>query len=352
MKRRVNSIDRKVKYYSKKVIKYIYITIILTFILLVLGYLKFKPVFTVKLNGQEIGLVDNNVKVSSELEQYLKEPVAPDAVAHIEQKPEFELKFVSKNVDTNETEVKEKIDEKIEKTYRLYEIKVGEDVVGSVEKEEDAKKIADEIKADRGYNEITYHEQLSKENTIKSYEEVKKLAYDNVVSVQSGERKVAEAKREAEERRLREVAIASVSSRGGSVRTSVSASAAQTLSGMSFRTPIDSARFGVGFYGYAGHTGQDILSNSSNVKASASGIVTTVKDLGNHSYGRYIVIDHGNGISTLYGHCSSLLVNIGQKVEAGQIIGIKGSTGNSTGPHVHFEIRVNGRAINPRPYIS
>ena len=245
-----------------------------------------------------------------------------------------------------------KIDEKIEKTYRLYEIKVGEDVVGSVEKEEDAKKIADEIKADRGYNEITYHEQLSKENTIKSYEEVKKLAYDNVVSVQSGERKVAEAKREAEERRLREVAIASVSSRGGSVRTSVSASAAQTLSGMSFRTPIDSARFGVGFYGYAGHTGQDILSNSSNVKASASGIVTTVKDLGNHSYGRYIVIDHGNGISTLYGHCSSLLVNIGQKVEAGQIIGIKGSTGNSTGPHVHFEIRVNGRAINPRPYIS
>ena len=106
MKRRVNSIDRKVKYYSKKVIKYIYITIILTFILLVLGYLKFKPVFTVKLNGQEIGLVDNNVKVSSELEQYLKEPVAPVAVAHIEQKPEFELKFVSKNVDTNETEVK------------------------------------------------------------------------------------------------------------------------------------------------------------------------------------------------------------------------------------------------------
>lgn len=64
--------------------------------------------------------------------------------------------------------------------------------------------------------------------------------------------------------------------------------------------------------------------------------------------GLCVILDHSNGLQTLYGHCSQLLVFEGQYVEAGQVIAVVGSTGISTGPHVHFEVRQNGVAVDPR----
>jgi murein DD-endopeptidase MepM/ murein hydrolase activator NlpD len=68
-------------------------------------------------------------------------------------------------------------------------------------------------------------------------------------------------------------------------------------------------------------------------------------------YGNLVVVDHGNGLSTAYAHNSSLGVSVGQSVVAGEVVSYSGTTGNSTGPHVHFEVRVNGSAVDPLGYL-
>lgn len=98
------------------------------------------------------------------------------------------------------------------------------------------------------------------------------------------------------------------------------------------------------------HTGIDIGGNNkANIYASEGG--TVIQAGWNGGYGNSIMIDHGNGLVTLYGHCSSLNVSLGSKVRKGQKIGSVGSTGNSTGPHLHFEVRVNGKFKNPREFL-
>ena len=81
----------------------------------------------------------------------------------------------------------------------------------------------------------------------------------------------------------------------------------------------------------------------------AAGTVISAKYEG--SYGNLVKIDHGNGVETWYAHTSKMYVKAGQKVEAGDVIAAVGSTGNSTGPHLHLEIRVNGEHINPQKYL-
>jgi murein DD-endopeptidase MepM/ murein hydrolase activator NlpD len=96
------------------------------------------------------------------------------------------------------------------------------------------------------------------------------------------------------------------------------------------------------------HTGVDISGagvNGKNVVAAADGKVITAGWLG--GYGYAVMIDHGGGVVTLYGHSSKLLVKVGDKVKAGQTIMKVGTTGNSTGPHLHFEVRIDGKYVDP-----
>ena len=88
------------------------------------------------------------------------------------------------------------------------------------------------------------------------------------------------------------------------------------------------------------------------VRASASGTVTAAFNYTNGAYGRYIVIDHGGGVQTLYAHNSQVYVQPGQWVEQGQLIAAIGATGNAYGNHCHFEVRVNGLRKDPAAYIG
>ncbi len=99
------------------------------------------------------------------------------------------------------------------------------------------------------------------------------------------------------------------------------------------------------------HTGIDLVEPfGSAVYAADDGVVALVGRTGS-GYGNYVVIAHAGGLNTLYGHLSSILVKAGQHVTQGTPVGLEGSTGNSTGPHLHFELRIGQKPIDPRPYL-
>lgn len=104
------------------------------------------------------------------------------------------------------------------------------------------------------------------------------------------------------------------------------------------------------YHGRELHSGLDMAAPSGTpIRAALAGTVT--RSCFTSSYGNYTVIDHGNGLTTAYAHQSSRLVQVGQTVTAGEVIGLVGSTGNSTGPHLHLEVRLNGELKDPKLYL-
>lgn len=144
-------------------------------------------------------------------------------------------------------------------------------------------------------------------------------------------------------------------------QAAMSSSANQTkYTGGRFTWPVPSSSRITSYFGYRTHpvyktkkfhSGIDIgCGYGASILAAADGVVTVSQY--NSSYGRYIIVNHGSGLSSLYAHNSSLLVSVGDRVTRGQQIAKAGSTGVSTGNHLHFEVRVNGTATNPLSYLQ
>ena len=132
-----------------------------------------------------------------------------------------------------------------------------------------------------------------------------------------------------------------------------------SVSSQGFVWPVPSSSTITSYYGWRDlggyrdfHLGLDIAAGyGQDVVAAADGRVIATG--GQHwSYGNIVIIDHGNGIATAYAHNSSIVVSTGQIVKRGQVIAKIGSTGNSTGNHCHFEVRLNGQTVNPLGYVS
>jgi murein DD-endopeptidase MepM/ murein hydrolase activator NlpD len=98
------------------------------------------------------------------------------------------------------------------------------------------------------------------------------------------------------------------------------------------------------------HSGQDIRApRGTPVYASANGVVTLAGT--QNGYGNVVVIDHGHGLTTRYAHLSEIDATLGQELRRGELVGLVGSTGRSTGPHLHYEVRINDVAVNPGHYL-
>ena len=147
------------------------------------------------------------------------------------------------------------------------------------------------------------------------------------------------------------------SSSSGSTTFSSSSSSSSGTSTGSFMWPVPYTHNITSYYAWRWgrmHWGIDIAAsgvNGQDIVASDGGTVTFAGNDGG-GYGNYIIVDHGNGYSTCYAHCSSIAVSAGQYVSKGQTIGYVGSTGNSTGPHLHFEVRYGSDKLDPLNFVS
>ena len=130
--------------------------------------------------------------------------------------------------------------------------------------------------------------------------------------------------------------------------------AASKSAGATLLYPIDKSRTYISaYYGDGrGHTGMDIAGPvGTEIYAAADGVVQSVNSSGS-GYGIHVVVKHDGNLATLYGHCSQLLVQPGDTIQAGQVIALSGNTGYSTGPHLHFEVRIGNTRVDPAPYLG
>ena len=320
----------KLKFYTKEFLKFFNITIISLGFIIAIILIKYKPAYKVSIEGEELGYIENKTA----FEESLKEEIKEDSRKNIEEvtlntEPVYELKLVNRTEETNEEqnieEIKEKVKEDMTVTYKYYEIALENNVVETVNTSEEAEKIVSQIKEEKSEEEVnlTIQEKYTTENDVQINDiETAKLNVEN---------KVEEKIEEELESQMPDV---------NGIKLAVLPITGQITSRYGVSSNIRKST----------HTGLDIAASTGTpIKVMADGVVTEASY--NGSYGNLIKVAHGNNVETWYAHTSKMYVTKGQEVKAGDIIGAVGSTGNSTGPHLHLEIRVNNKTVNPQNYV-
>lgn len=312
-------------------LKYFTITTIALGFIIAIILIKYKPVYEVKISGEEVGYIQNK----DALEESVKESILTantnkniDSIT-ITQNPEYELKLINRTQETNEEEIINKIEENVDITYKYYEIAINNETVEQVNTVEEAEELIESIKEKKAeeldLSIVEKYTENEDEVKVKDVEIAKNEIEDKITKIE-----------EEKERKEQEEKMPSVNG----IKLAV-----LPVNG------IITSRYGVSSnIRKSTHTGLDIAAPSGTaIKVVSDGTVTFASY--NGSYGNLVKVDHGNGIETWYAHTSKMYVSVGQKVSAGDVIAAVGSTGNSTGAHLHLEIRINGQHVNPQNYL-
>lgn len=300
--------------------------------------MKFKPSYKVSISGEEVGYIESKKAFEKELENTIintnekKENI--DSISY-NTKPEYKLSFISRSEKSNEEQIANELKQDADVTYKYYEIAVSNVPVETVDTLEEAQELVKEVKDEENSQEIDlsivekYTNNVEEINTDEI--EVAKVNVTGKVA----EQLVAEQKAKEEQERINAMPIVN------GIR----------LAYMPVTVGQISSRYGESSsLRSQAHTGLDIACPTGTpIKVTSDGTVISASYSG--SYGNLIKVDHGNGLQTWYAHTSKMYVQPGQLVKAGEVIGAVGSTGNSTGAHLHLEIRINGQAINPQKYL-
>lgn len=329
---------KKVIINTKKSIKFIVLLSISVFLIVGAIAFLYKPTYSVYMNGEQVGYTEKKAELQHKINDYIEsgeEENGNIAFVQVENLPEYKLCLLKKDIVANDDEIYQKIKEQGTTYYRYYAIADNEEEKQYVASFEEAEQVVNGLKEKNSSN-------LEKIAIIEKYEE-------NMQELATAEEAVANLYKEP----VQTVKVAQTKTTG-SVNTSLTTSGGKANIGISLARPVSgviTSRFGVrSNLRKSSHTGLDIAAGTGTpIGAAASGTVTFSGRKG--SYGNMIVITHANGVQTYYGHCSKLYVSAGTQVSQGQTIASVGSTGNSTGPHLHLEVRVNGIAYNPQNYV-
>lgn len=328
-------LKKKLKYYTKEFLKFFNITIIALGFIIAIILIKYKPMYKVSISGEELGYVEDK----EALDETVKEEIREGTTKNIDeitfnQEPEYELKLVNRTENTEENKLVNELKEEVTVTYKYYEIAVNNTVIEKVDTSEEAEQLVNQVKEANSEEtiDLSIVEKYTQNEEEVSTSELE-VAKTNVE--QTVETKVEEIKQQKEE----EERLNSLPSING-IKLAVTPTEGRITSRYGVSSRIRKST----------HTGLDIAAvTGTDIKVVADGTVISANY--NGSYGNLVKVDHGNGVETWYAHTSKMLVKAGDAVKAGDVIAKVGSTGNSTGPHLHLEIRINGEHVDPQDYL-
>ena len=288
----------------------------------------YKPAYIVNYNGEFIGYCQNKSKLQQKINNYIEKGNADNdniAYVDIETLPTYDLTFLKRNIVTSDDDIYNAVITTGVTYYNYFAIQLNGEDKYYVSKYTEAEDVLSKLKEKDSNN-------LDKLKIVEKYSSdlASFTSIDDCVNGLYEKKKVVYK-----------------------YKSSSYTATPQYIPnlGINMIEPVQgfiSSRFGI--RARDNHKGLDIANASGTpIRAAASGTVS--KAGWSSGYGYLVIIDHGNGIQTYYGHNSALKVSAGQHVEQGEVISLMGSTGMSTGPHCHFEIRVNGVAYNPQNYL-
>ena len=306
-------LNNQLRHYARQTLKLMNIVGIGFFIIVAVIFIKYKPAYKVSFQGQEIGYIENKEEIEQVIQQFVNTRGENIAFVELEEAPEFEFELINKTQETQEEELLSEVKNSSTITYRTFAITLDGESESFVSTIEEADTIVEELKAKYGEDLDIGVQEVFTENTTDAEAVEMAIAKSNIDT----------------EIQLKEHGV----------------------NGILLSTPVTgsiSSRFGSRWGGT--HTGLDIATSSGTpIYACSKGTVIFAGTSG--GYGKIVKISHGNGVETWYAHCSKLFVTEGQEVESGEHIAAVGSTGNSTGPHLHLEVRVDGQIQNPQNYL-
>lgn len=296
----------------------------------------YKPIYSVTVNEEIIGYSKDKSALQAKINEYMEKGDGNNsnlAFIQIDNMPEYKLCLLKRGIKTNDEEIYIKVISTGIAYYKYYSILDNNEEKLYVQNFETAEAVVEKLKEKKSNNidDISILEKYGTElKEFTSTEDAVSKLYEAKPVVVATKPKVTKT---------------SVSRSLSYQKVALNVSLIRPISGIitSRFGSISKVRTGV-------HTGLDIAApKGTPIAAAASGTVTYSAYQG--ALGYLVKISHGNGVETYYGHCSALYAKVGQQVNQGDIIAAVGSTGNSTGPHLHLEVRVNGVAYNPQNYV-
>lgn len=315
--------------------------------------IKFKPQYKVSINDQKIGYVDSQ----GDITRYINEKVETEAdknIAFVDLKniPVLKLELVDRNLENNQDMIKKEIAKQVAIEYTNYAISIDGKNKTYVASMDEAQKIVDNLKkeyAEKYTDKIgiiqVYSDNYEEINSV-SNEDAKTVISKELKQAKESDVKIAKAKTKIK------TSTKIINTKAEAIKKETSVNGIK----LSVR-PVSgtiTSRFGrrssPGGIGSTNHKGLDIAAKlGTPIYAVSGGTVSFAGKKG--ALGNLVIINHGNGVQTYYGHCSKLNVSNGQKVKAGDKIAEVGKTGSATGYHLHLEIHINGTAVNPQKYV-